>query len=247
MRMNRQPALGVLIFFQKGRIGLIWEGKAMNHINEKCKILTFAICTLQLAILVSGCTAFYVGGEIQKGRMALLYGDPKVALAHFQRAAELDPNYVTNFTILKQGVWTYVARANYTTGNLSEARKELEQARSKYEDDNVAKLYWGLLLAKDGDRQRALREMEAGLTGLKDWFDYIEQYHADGQFWDPGRPIRSEIQKNIAMLSAREVNWNELIAGGEWLGRELEQEIDKAREDQQKEDKWYRDGDGQMD
>lgn len=219
----------------------------MNHINEKCKIFTFAICTLQLAILVSGCTAVYVGGEIVKGRQELLYGDPKVSLAHFQRAGELDPDYLTNFTILRQGVWTYVGRANYALGNLVDARRELERARSRSGEDNLARLYLGLVLARDGDRQRGVGEIEGGLRGLSQWFDYIEQYHADGQFWDPGRPIRSEIQKNIVMLSAREVNWNELIAGGEWLGRELEREIDRARKDQLEEDKWFRDGDGRGD
>src|SRR3989304_7489550 len=135
--------------------------------NDKSKILHFALCTLQFAIFLSGCAAIQVGGEIQRGRMALLYGNPKAALAHFQRAAELDPNYVTNFTILKQGVSTYVGRANYAMENFSEARERLEQARSKHQDDNLAKLYLGLVLAKDGGRQRGLREIEAGLTGIK--------------------------------------------------------------------------------
>ena len=215
--------------------------------NDKSKILHFAICTLQFAIFLSGCAAIQVRGEIQRGRMALLYGNPKAALAHFQRAAELDPNYVTNFTILKQGVSTYVGRANYAMENFSEARERLEQARSKHQDDNLAKLYLGLVLAKDGDRQRGLREIEAGLTGIKDWFDYIEQYHPDGPFWDPARPIRSEVQKDLAMIAGKDIKWPELIASGEWLGRELEQEIDRAREDQQKEDTWYRDGDSQND
>ena len=215
--------------------------------NKKFEFLPFAFCLLPVALFLSGCTVFYVGGEIVTGRQELLYGDPKVALAHFQRAGELDPDYLTNFTILRQGVWTYVGRANYALGNLVDARRALERARSRSGEDNLARLYLGLVLARDGDRQRGVGEIEGGLRGLSQWFDYIEQYHADGQFWDPGRPIRSEIQKSIAMLSAREVNWNELIASGEWLGRELEQEIDRARKDQQDEDKLYRDGDGRGD
>ena len=76
--------------------------------NEKFKILRFALCLLQFAILFSGCAAFELGGEIQKGRMELMYGDPKVALSHFRRAAELQPDYLLDYSIFREGVWTYV-------------------------------------------------------------------------------------------------------------------------------------------
>ena len=48
-----------------------------------------------------------------KGRMELLYGDANVALAYFQQAAELNPNYRLNYSIFPEGVWTYVGRANF--------------------------------------------------------------------------------------------------------------------------------------
>ena len=213
----------------------------------KEKMLHFLFYILPLVFLVSGCAAFQVGGDIQRGRKALLYGDPKVALAHFQRAAELDPDYVNKSSPLRVGVWTYIGRANYTSGNLAEASKALERARSRHEDDQLAKLYLGLVLARNGDRDRGLREIETGLKGLTGWFDYIEQYHPDGRFWDPGRPIRKEIQKNLAMISGKEFSWPELISSWEWLGRTLEEEIDKARKDEMEERKQHQDGDSQND
>jgi len=78
-------------------------------------------------ILLFGCVAFQVGGEIQQGRKQLMFGDPKVALVHFQRAAELDPNFIMNFGVFQEGAWTYVGRAHYVTGKLSEAGKALDR------------------------------------------------------------------------------------------------------------------------
>ena len=203
----------------------------MKTRNLKGKILIFAIYIFQFAFLLSGCVAFQVGGEIQKGRMELMYGDPKVALVHFQRAAELEPDYMLNYSILSQGVWTYVGRAHYASGRLAEARQALERARSRYEQDDLAKLYLGLVLGRDGDQQRGLREIEAGLMGLADWLDYIEFYHPDSRYWDPTKKIRGESRRNLAMVKGRDVNWKELIENVEWIGKEIEQEIDLAARD----------------
>jgi len=196
--------------------------------SGKWKSLTLAICSLQLAIFFSGCVAFQVGGEIQKGRMELLYGDPKVALAHFQRAAEIDPDYRLGYSIFPEWVWTYVGRAYYATGDMAQARQALERARSN-EDDNLAKLYLGLVLTRAGDRQRGLKEMEAGLTGVNEWFNHVEFYNPDGRYWDPGKYLRKAIQKQIATLKSSDANAPELTQIAS-LGRDVEIEIDKARE-----------------
>ncbi|MGH7831642.1 MAG: hypothetical protein ACREP8_15865, partial [Candidatus Binatia bacterium] len=135
------------------------------------------------------------------------------------------------FSLLNQSVWTYVGRAHYAAGNLPEARKALERARSRHEWDNIAKLYLGLTLARDGDRQRGLQEVETGLRGIDNWLNYIEMNLHRGQFWDPGRDIRNRIEKTLAMIQSREVSLPELIASGEWVGRELEDEIERARDD----------------
>jgi tetratricopeptide (TPR) repeat protein len=162
--------------------------------------------------------------------MALLYGDPKVALGSFQSGAELDPNYLY-FSVLPQGIWTYVGRANYALGRYPEARQALERAVSLHREDAMAKLYLGLTLARSGDRQRGLKEIESGLRGLHEWLDYANRYAAFsyGQYWDPTKEIRAEIQNSLRMISGTDIDWQKLMANGEWVGRKMEEEIDIAR------------------
>ncbi len=211
------------------------RARATNTNRAFAFILPFAL------LMLSACVSFQAGGEIQHGRMALMYGDPNVALAHFQRAAEIDPNYRYDFSILSQGVWTYVGRAYYAAGKFSEARNALERAHSRYGDDYLAQLYLGLVLARDGDRPRGLKEMTAGFKGLEDWFNHLDRYHPYARFWDPGGQIRSEIQRSLAMVSGKESNWQELIASGEWLGKTMEEEIDLSERQRRFEE--TRDGD----
>ena len=200
--------------------------------------LIFSFCILQFAIFFSGCTA----GQIQAGRMDLLYGDPNNAVAHFQRAAEMNPDYLY-YSALPEGVWTYVGRAYYASAKLPEARQALERAVSRHDQDNLAKLYLGLVLARDGDRPRGLKEIESGMRGIHDWLDYITQgfRFSYGRFWDPNRAIRSEIESDLAMIS-KGLDWQKLIASGEWVGKQMEEEIDRARRDER--DELFRDGSG---
>jgi hypothetical protein len=95
----------------------------------------------------------------------------------------------------------------------------------------MAKLYLGLTLMRSGDRQRGLKEIEGGLKGLHEWLDYVNQYSAFsyGQYWDPVKEIRAEIQNNLRMISGKDIGWQKLIASGEWVGRKMEEEIDIAR------------------
>jgi len=209
--------------------------------NAKCKILTFAICTLQFAFLLSGCATWQLDGDITRGRLELLYGDPKAALVHFERAAELNPDYRLNFTLLTEGVWTYVGRSQYAAGRLPEARKALESARSRHPDDDVAKLYLGLVLGQAGEQPRGRKEIEAGLKGLVDWLDFIRFYHPWGHYWDPGDQIRAEARRNLALIKA-EGSWKDLAASVEWVGREIEIEIDRAADDRRQDRE--RDSDG---
>src|SRR3990170_7958483 len=181
-----------------------------------------------LLFFLSACAA---ETNVQRGRMALLYGDPTVALASFQSAAELDPNYLY-FSVFPQVIWTYVGRAYYIAGKYPEARHALERAISLHKDDNMAKLYLGLNLARSGDRQSGLKEIEGGLRGLHEWLDYVNQYAAFsyGQYWDPTNEIRSEIQNSLTMISGKDIDWQKLIASGEWVGRKVEEEIDLAQQ-----------------
>jgi len=207
----------------------------------KIKISRFSFFVLPFAFFLSGCVSFQAGGEVERGRAQLMFGDPKAALTHFQRAAELDPAYRYDFSILDQSIWTYVGRAYYVSNQLPEARQALERALSRYGQDHLARLYLGMVLARDGDRPRGLKEIGGALRGLGDWFDHLDRYHPDARFWDPNRQMRAEIQKGLAMASGKEPNLQELIARGEWLGKVMEEEIDLA--ERQKRFEETRDGD----
>ncbi len=127
-------------------------------------------------------------------------------------------------------------------GKLPEAQKAFERARSRHNQDHLARLYLGLVLGQVGDRPRGLREIEAGLRGLGDWLKDLERNHADGLYWDPGLYLRKEIQRSLAMIESRDIKWSKLIASGERLGREFEEEIDESQK--QFEDNVIGDGDG---
>jgi tetratricopeptide (TPR) repeat protein len=190
----------------------------------------YPACLLMVALMLPACAAFQASTEIQSGRLALMTGKPQVALAHFNRAAELSPDYITGFTPFKEGVWTYVGRASYETENYPAARQALERASARYSYDHLAKIYLGLTLAREGDRQRAQQELERGMKGLNDWLENISQMlrFSTGQYWDPQREIRSELQAGLAGLSSQELDWTSLIARGETVGKRMEEEIDRA-------------------
>jgi len=206
----------------------------MNELNcnsqlAKARRRGLSFLVLPFALYLSACTAFDAGSNVQRGRYALLRGDSKLALQHFQRASEIDPQYFYRIGPMKEGVWTYVGRAHYSGGDYKAAEKALELARTRHPDDSFAPLYLGLTLSKDGDRQRGAKELQTGLTGLNDWLEYIDQYTSDRAYWDPGAIIRSGIKKEIANINSKEVNWTEVIAGAERVGVDLETEADEAR------------------
>src|SRR5919109_2346449 len=173
-----------------------------------------------LVVFLSGCASFQAGNDIQAGRRAFLIGNNEVALAHFQNAAQIDPNY-TYGTALHQNVWSYVGRSEYAIGRFPQARQTLEKSLSINKDQDLARLYLGLTLARSGDRQQGLKEIEGGMRGINDWLEYITQAHrfSYGKFWDTRREIRSAIRDDLTMLSGKEVDLQKLIANGEWLGR----------------------------
>lgn len=180
-----------------------------------------------LLLAVSGCVT--AGSEIQAGRRDLLYGDPNVALVRFQNAAAISPNMLY-YSAMPEGTFTYLGRAYYATGRLPEARQSFERAIARSGDDSLARLYLGLTLARQGDRARALTEIESGLRGISDWLNYIEYRFAYsfGIFWDTRKEIRAEIANDLAMIRGG-VDWPRLLASSEWVGRQMEEEIEHAR------------------
>jgi tetratricopeptide (TPR) repeat protein len=189
-----------------------------------------------VVLLLTGCASFQTAGDVQSGRQALLIRQPEQALPYFQRAAARDPNYIFQSGLYREGIWTYVGRTQYTLGQYPAARESLERALSQYNDDYLAQLYLGLTMVRTGD-ERGVKEIEAGLKGLHDWLEYINASRPFQAFWDPLRQIRSEIEKDLKMLSGKDVDSTTLIASGEWVGHQMEDEIDRVRRD---ESEYYR-------
>ncbi|HEY7165347.1 MAG TPA: hypothetical protein VIB79_12345 [Candidatus Binatia bacterium] len=205
-----------------------------------------SVLLLSLSLLISGCGAFLAGGDVQSGRQAFLIGNNEAAAGYFRSAAQRDPNYIYGAT-LRQGIWSYVGRSEYATGRLPQAREALERALSQNNEEDIARLYLGLTLARSGDQQAGVKEIQGGMRGIYDWLEYITTTHryTFGQFWDTRREIRSAIQTDLAMLDAKDVNLAKLISDGEWLGKRIEQESDDASRDESRERS--RDSDGKGD
>jgi tetratricopeptide (TPR) repeat protein len=236
-RREAARAAPILLFLRRG-ITLSVEGVAM-------KVVRSFIISSTLLIL-SGCAALQVGGEFQSGRQALLKGNNETALAYFQSVAQKDPNYSYG-TAYPQGVLSYLGRTEYLTGKLPQARQTLERALAASGERDLTRLYLGLTLARSGDRTQGLKEMEAGMKGIYDWIEYITeaQRFSYGQYWDPARELRSAIQSDLAMLSGRDVDLSKALAEGEWIAKRMEEENDKASQDESRDRS--RDSDGKGD
>src|SRR5262249_24155735 len=80
----------------------------------------------------------------------------------FYSAAQMDPNYIYRTgSSPTQSVWSYVGRTEYLTGRIPQARQALERALSSNQPEDITRLYLGLTLAREGDRQRGLKEIES--------------------------------------------------------------------------------------
>jgi len=186
-----------------------------------------------MLFVVTACASLQLGSEFQSGRQALLRGDNETALTYFQSVAQKNPNYSYG-TAYPQGILSYVGRTEYLTGKLPQARQTLERALSANREEDIARLYLGLTLARATDRAQGLKEMEAGMRGIHDWIEYITQAHrfSFGQYWDPAREIRRAIQSDLAAISGREIDMSKTIVSGEWIARRMEEEGDNASRDE---------------
>jgi tetratricopeptide (TPR) repeat protein len=194
----------------------------------------YCLLAFSLAIFLSACATVEDAGQIASGRQALFTGNYPAALSYFQSAAQTNPNAVYGAT-LRLGVFTYLGQAQYLNGQYPEARQSLQKALTMHPADNVARLYLGLTQARLGDRQTGLKNIQAGMSGIANFLNYLETNFAYsfGQFWDPGGQIRASIKTNLAMSSSPNLDWSQLIAAGEKLGIRIEEEEDKARQQQQ--------------
>ena len=194
----------------------------------------YALVVLALIIFFYACGTVQEAGQIESGRQALFTGNYPAALGYFQSAAQANPNAVYGAT-LRMGVFSFLGQAQYLNGDYTQARQSLQKALSMHPGDNVARLYLGLTQARLGDRQTGLKNIQAGMSGIANFLNYLESNfsYSFGQFWDPGGQIRASIKKDLAMISSGNIDWPQLISDGERLGIRIEEEEDKARMQQQ--------------
>ena len=190
-----------------------------------------SLVLLSLIVFLSACASVQTGGDVDRGRQALFAGNNQSALSYFQAAAQTDPNYVYG-TEMREGVLSYLGRAQYLTGNYPQARQTLERALAQHRSDNVARLYLGLTQVRLGDREAGLKNIQAGMNGINSFLNYITTAFSMefGQFWDPSGAIRASIKSDLAMISSGNIDWSKLVADGESLGIRIEREGDLARQ-----------------
>jgi tetratricopeptide (TPR) repeat protein len=194
------------------------------------KEITVKMILLLFSVLLSACAAVRGGGDVDQGRQALLAGNYQNALGYFQNAEQADPNYIYGAE-LREGVLSFLGRAQYLTGNYAQARQTLEKALSQHRGDNLARLYLGLTLYRLGDQKAALTNIQRGMEGINNWLNYLNTNFAQefGQGWDAGGTIRAGIKSDLAMISSGKIDWAQLIANGERLGIRIESEEDYYR------------------
>jgi len=188
---------------------------------------------LMVMAILFGCdSAFQVGTAVQSGRQALLRKDHAQALPHFEEAARKDPDYIYRSAHFSEGIWTYVGRCQYATGNFSLAQQCLALALTKDQDDLLARLYLGLTLLRSGDQGRGQTELQQALKSLHDWIENILASCAAETYWDPNRQIRTEIQNTLALMTGTGGARTQILSSAEWLGAEVEEEIERVRREE---------------
>jgi len=185
-------------------------------------------------VFFSGCGASFQGGsDLAQGRQALFRGDYPAALSYFQQAAQADPNAMYGAE-LREGVFSYLGRAQYLNGQLPAARATLQQALARHKSDNLARLYLGLTLARQGDQKAAATEIQSALKGMGEFLNYIINTFQNtfGSFWDQNGSLRKSIAANQAMITSGNIDWSMLIPNLEKLAMNYEQVEDIATQDQ---------------
>jgi len=183
-------------------------------------------CLVSL-IFVFGCGSLQVAGDVQAGRNALQVGRPEDAIAYLVRAAAQDPDYRIPYR-LGENVLTFLGRAYYETGRDKDARATLEKRLSRDSEDHVARLYLGLTLLRDGDRDRGGREIQSALKEIYDSIDSLAADPLSGPYWDTGRQIRGDIQRAMTLKS----DSAELVSLAQRIGKSVDEETDRVRRDE---------------
>ena len=191
---------------------------------------TALICGLLLLASVYGCAGSQAAQQIQEGRRALLTGSPEIAVQHFEQAAALDSK--NSGSPLQESAWTYLGRAYYGAMKYSLARQALDRALAQNKDDDIARLYVGLIGAREQMNESSRKQIQAGLQGVYDRIEYIKRFTFAGEFWDPSGQLSAELLALIKTVSAPQMDWSSAIPRIEQLGLKIENEVDQAQRDE---------------
>lgn len=83
---------------------------------------------------------------------------------------------------------------------------------------------------RESPQQLGVREAERALREIQTWQEHIRGT-AYGRFWDARKRIRTQVEANLAMIAKRKTNQQEFLAGLEWVGKAIEEEVGLAHRD----------------
>jgi tetratricopeptide (TPR) repeat protein len=107
------------------------------------------LCALLImAVVLSGC-GVRIANETSLGRDALSSGNSDLAISHFKRVTDAQPDYVVDTPPLRQSIWTYLGRAYYGAGRFAEAKEALSRALKFDGGEFLARLYLGVMTFRE--------------------------------------------------------------------------------------------------
>jgi len=181
---------------------------------------------------LSSCATLQVARDVQSGRTALKLGQPKEAITHFEAAGQSDPDYLTDFTLLDIGIFSYVGMAYYQAGEKEKALESFKQAKQRHSEDHFARVFLGLTLSQTGQTREGKTELVAGLNGLGNWLDMTRRSNVGkAEFWDPGDSLANEIAQTLKLLQTEEINWQAVDEKVVTLAMNFDDEIDEVKRD----------------
>ena len=187
-----------------------------------------------LFIFISSCATLQVAQDVQSGRTALNLGQPKEALTHFEAASQSNPDYITDFTLLDIGIWSYVGMAYYQAGEKEKALESFKQAKQRHGEDHFARVFLGLVMSQAGQTRQGKAELVEGLNGLRGWLNETRRSNIGrAEFWDPGDYLVNDIAQILKLLQGEEVNWQKIDENVVTLAENFDDEIDEVKRDYQ--------------
>jgi hypothetical protein len=197
--------------------------------GENLPTMKVSIALLVFLVLFSGCRTFQASSAVGLGRQELFRGQNRDALESFEVAARNDPGHLFGDD-RPEGVFSYLGRAQYLTGQYVQARESLERDLARDQGNSLSRLYLGLTLVRLNDRKNGLYNTVWGLTGIRHYISYVTANPADSRrFWDRHNQIRDAIASALKMAESPDVNWDSLIVFSERIALAWEQEPDFAR------------------